>query len=66
MFLQGSIYVPSMGMFGSQCGNISFPTWEYIVPLMGLVFEIEVEPASTSSYANTHKMRQLTVIYVRC
>ena len=47
MFLQGSIYVPSMGMFGSQCGNISFPTWEYIVPLMGLVFVIEVEPAST-------------------
>ena len=35
--------VPSMGMFGSQAGNIMFPTWEYVVPLMGMVFEIEEE-----------------------
>ena len=28
-----------MGMFGSQAGNIMFPTWEYVVPLMGMFFE---------------------------
>ena len=42
-----SKYVPSMGMFGSQAGNIMFPTWEHWVPLMGMVFEIEQEPANT-------------------
>ena len=47
MFLQGLIYVPSMGMFDSQAGNIMFPTWEHWVPLMGMVFEIEQEPANT-------------------
>ena len=47
MFLQGSIYVPSMGMFDSQAGNIMFPTWEHWVPLMGMVFEIEQKPANT-------------------
>ena len=26
--IEGSVYVPSMGMFGSQAGNISFPVWE--------------------------------------
>ena len=40
MFFGAFRYVPNVGMFDSQCGNISFPTWEYIVPLMGLVFEI--------------------------
>ena len=28
-YLQGSRYVPSMGMFCSQRGNISFPRWEH-------------------------------------
>ncbi len=36
-----------MGMFGSQYGNIMFPTWEHLVPLMGMVFEIEQKPANT-------------------
>ena len=36
-YLQGSRYVPCMGMFCSQRGNISFPTWEYVVPLMGII-----------------------------
>ena len=39
--------VPSMGMFGSQAGNIMFPTWEHWVPLMGMSFEFEEEPANT-------------------
>ena len=39
--------VPSMGMFDSQAGNIMFPTWEHVVPLMGMVFEIEQKPANT-------------------
>ena len=36
-----------MGMFDSQYGNIMFPTWEHLVPLMGMVFEIEQKPLNT-------------------
>ena len=28
MFFGAFRYVPNVGMFDSQCGNISFPTWE--------------------------------------
>ena len=31
----------------SQYGNIMFPTWEHLVPLMGMGFEVEEEPANT-------------------
>ena len=47
MFLKDFRYIPRMGMFGSQCGNISFPRWEYVVPVMGMIFEIEEAPANT-------------------
>ena len=47
MFLKAYGYIPSMGMFCSQAGNISFPTWEHLVPLMGMGFEVEEEPANT-------------------
>ena len=30
-----------MGMFGSQAGNISFPTWELVLPVMGMIFVVE-------------------------
>ena len=28
----GSLYIPSVGMFCSQRGNISFPVWEFSLP----------------------------------
>ena len=34
--IKSAKYVPNMGTFDSQLGNISFPTWEYFVPLMGI------------------------------
>ena len=30
-----------MGMFGSQAGNISFPYWELVLPVMGMIFVVE-------------------------
>ena len=36
-----------MGMFGSQAGNISFPTWELVLPVMGMIFVVEEAPANT-------------------
>jgi len=36
-----------MGMFDSQAGNILFPSWEKVVPVMGMIFEIEEAPANT-------------------
>ena len=36
-----------MGMFDSQAGNIMFPTWEHLVPLMGMVFEFEEAAPNT-------------------
>ena len=36
-----------MGMFGSQAGNIMFPTWEHVVPLMGMFFVIVEKPLNT-------------------
>ena len=47
MFLQSSIYVPNVGMFDSQAGNIIFPVWESLFALMGMGFEVEEEPANT-------------------
>ncbi len=36
-----------MGMFDSQYGNIMFPTWEHLVPLMGMFFAKEEKPPNT-------------------
>ena len=34
-------------MFGSQAGNISFPTWELVLPVMGMIFAVEDAPVNT-------------------
>ena len=47
MFLKDFRYIPSMGMFGSQAGNISFPTWELVLPVMGMIFVVEEAAANT-------------------
>ena len=36
-----------MGMFDSQAGNISFPTWESVLPVMGMIFVVEEAAANT-------------------
>ena len=35
-----------MGMFDSQAGNIMFPTWEHLVPLMGILSQLNSKDAA--------------------
>ena len=32
---KSTLYIPNLGTFHSQPGNVLFPTWEYGVPIMG-------------------------------
>ena len=51
---------PSMGMFCSQRGNISFPTWEYVVPLKGMFFETIIASFATFRPSRASNRQSIT------
>ena len=36
------VLIPTLGLLWSQGGNILVPAWDCFIPLMGLIFAVEV------------------------